>query len=421
MFNKLKFLFVGLLFFLTTFPAYSDDLMSSDMFDTKNAERIILVAFKDNSINRIPSTANAYRKRGDYDSTTWSVGVSEQIEKDYHVKKLTEWPMTEVDVHCVVYQVPTDLSVADTVKILSQDMRVDVVQNLNTFTTKTDKNSDPYSKLQSNLQEMQIDKIHVKATGKNVAIAMIDTGVDLTHPDLEGQISRNENYAQMISKDFNSDKHGTAIAGIIIAKKNNGLGIVGVAPDANLIALKACWSVQTDSMEAVCNSFTLALAINNAIKSGVKILNMSLTGPQDPILELLLNKAISKGMIIVAANTGSGKLSENFPANLPQVISVQSLTNKNTPALQNSLAISGEKILTTLPHATYDFISGSSMSTAEVSGIIALLLELNPDLTFAEIQTLLKSNSTAQNGINAKLAVCSLTNCANDLLSLAEQ
>lgn len=428
----LKSLLAGLLFALLIQPVHGENSTintpeMSGLFEPKNADHILLVAFRDKSINRIQGTATAYRKRGDYQSTTWSQRISEQIAEEYHLQKLTEWPMTEVDVHCVVYQVPMNLSVTDTLQNLSRDARVDIVQNLHVFTTQAEANADPYGKLQLNLHSMQIDLIHARTTGKNVTIAMIDTGVDLGHPDLEGQITRNENYAQAFSAGFNNDKHGTAIAGIMVAKKGNGTGIAGIAPDAGLIALKACWPAQPDAMEALCNSFTLALAVNNAIKSGVKILNMSLAGPHDAILELLLNQAIAKGMIIVAADTGSGLAAENFPAALPHVISVQSLQRQNPKQTQPAsiLTAPGEKILTTLPHATYDFISGSSMAAAEVSGIIALLLELKPDLTQAEIQTLLlKSIVPLQNGINAKnavLAVCALTACATDTLSLASQ
>lgn len=401
----------------------------SRLFDRRNADRILLVGFKDKSINRIPATATAYRHRGHYQSSTWSQAVTGQIAKDYHLQKLTEWPMTEVDVHCVVYQVPVTLSVADIRQSLARDVRVEIVQNLNLFTTKANSKNDPYFELQSNLQAMQIDQVHDKTTGKNVTIAMIDTGADIQHPDLAGQITRNENFAQSISPGFINDKHGTAVAGIMVAKMDNGAGIIGIAPDANLIALKACWPDTDDAIEAVCNSFTLALAVNNAIQSGAKILNMSLTGPRDPLLELLLNKAISEGRIVVAADAGPSHANENFPAALSNVISVQSLRQADSDheKLAQSITAPGEKILTTLPHGTYDFISGSSIAAAEVSGIIALLLELKPDLTSAEAKSILQKSALPTKtggfqGVNANsavLALCETTGCPRLVLSFS--
>lgn len=430
---KLQFLILTLLSILSM-PLKSDGLNTdtpepSSLFDQKNTDHLLLVAFKDQSINRIQSTATAYRKRGAYSSSTWSSQVTEQIALDYHLQKLTEWPMTEVGVHCVVYLVPMTLSVANTLQHLAQDERVEIAQNMHVFSTRANSSNDPYFQFQSNLHTMQIDRVHAKTTGKNITIAMIDTGVDLQHPDLVGQISQNENFAHSVSASFSNDKHGTAVAGVMIAKKDNGAGIIGVAPDANLIALKACWPDKADAIEAVCNSFTLALAVNAAIKSGAQILNMSLTGPHDALLELLLNKAITEGIIVVAADTGLGQENADFPASLKNVISVQSVKQVDADhhKFTQSLTAPGEKILTTLPHGTYDFISGSSIATAEVSGVIALLLELKPDLSLAETKSILQKSVSPSKmdpfpGINANTAVfalCKIATCSQEVLSVA--
>ena len=401
----------------------------STVLNPSVADHLLLIGFPDQLINsRVQSASStSYRRRGGYQSSGWSQRITQQIADDYHIQKLTEWPMSEIGVHCVVYQVPAGASVTETMQRLSQDKRVSIVQNMHLFKTEAHQYNDPYFKLQANLQQMQISQAHGKTTGKNITIAMIDTGVDLTHPDLIDQITQNENFAYRISPDFSNDKHGTAVAGIMVARKDNGTGIIGIAPDAKLIVLKACWPNQTDSIEAVCNSFTLALAVNTAIKTGAKILNMSLAGPQDSFLELLLNKAIGKGIIVIAADTGLDQKDENFPASLKNVISVQSFKKADPLPQLQTITAPGEKILTTLPHGTYDFISGSSIAAAEVSGIIALLLELKPDLTFTEARSILqKSELPATNdsfsGINANTAVtalCETTTCPQEVLSFA--
>jgi len=404
------------------------------LLEPNNADHILMIGFPDQSINRvdITLTASTYRRRGSYQSSTWSRRITTQIAEDYHLKKLTEWPMTEVSVHCAVYQVPQTESMTEIKARLAKDARVSIVQSMQLYNTQAEQKNDPYYKLQLNLRHMQINKAHDIATGKNITIAMIDTGVDLQHPDLIGQISRNENFATDISSDFSNDKHGTAVAGVMVARKDNGIGIAGVAPDAKLIAFKACWPNQADSIDAVCNSFTLALAVNSAIKSGAKILNMSLAGPQDPLLELLLNKAVEKGMIVVAANSKQGQANGNFPASLENVISVNSaLLEKDANSLifDRKISAPGEKILTTLPHGTYDFISGSSISAAEVSGIIALLMEIKANLTLAETRmilqkSLLLSKSSPFPIINANfavLALCETAGCPEQRFSLARK
>jgi subtilisin family serine protease len=434
-----SFFSLPILFFLTLsmpFVSYGSDGENpplSASLNPANADHLLLVAFPDQSINRveIASASTSYRRRGSYQSSSWSRRITSELAEEYHLTKITEWPMTEVSVHCVVYQANSKQLASDTALQLAKDTRVSIVQPMNTFNTQAGQHEDPYTKLQANLQQMQINQAHQIATGKNIIIAMIDTGVDLEHPDLEGQISKEENFASIISSGFSTDKHGTAVAGVMVARKDNGIGIIGIAPDAKLIAYKACWPNQTDSIEAVCNSFTLAMAVNSAIKSDAKILNMSLTGPEDPLLELLLNKAIEKGMIVVAANSKQTPESGNFPATLQKVISVQS-SSKIDPShlfVDNKITAPGDKILTTIPHGTYDFISGSSISAAEISGIIALLMEIKPDLTFMETQLILeKSQLLAKNndfeGINANsavLALCETVSCPEQTLILARK
>jgi subtilase family protein len=404
-----------LAFDTTAFAAFSDH---------QTTERILLIGFPDQHMHRIQraSISSSYRRRGSYQSSTWSERITSNIENEYHLQKLTEWPMTEVGVHCAVYLVPADQSMEKIIAELVQDERVQIVQRMHQFKTRIHQYNDPYFILQKNLHEIQINLVHSIATGRNVTIAMIDTGVDTEHPDLAGQIEVAKNFAVGISSSFANDMHGTAIAGTIIAHKDNSTGIVGVAPNARLIALKACWPDKIDSFAATCNSFTLALAINAAIKLGVDILNMSLAGPPDPLLEILLKQAIKKGIIVIAACPSALEDNMHFPASLENVISVMSERSSRSDNTKQKYSFSapGIDILTTLPHGTYDFVSGSSLSAAQVSGLVALLLELKPDLTLDEIyqilqnSTLVAANSTKKeepgNRINASLAVLEICN-----------
>ncbi len=418
-------LLIVFVFMASSMTSKSAELVSSNGLSTLNnpetENRIILIGFPDQSINRISGTliSSSYRRRGGYQSSTWSQRITSYIENEYSLHKLTEWPMTEVGIHCAVYLVPESLSMKETVAKLKHDQRIKIVQRMHQYKTHAHLYNDPYFKLQSNLHELEIARVHGVATGRNVTIAIIDTGVDTKHPDLAGQIKMTKNLALGISASFNGDVHGTAIAGAIIAQKDNKTGIVGVAPNARLIVLKACWPDKVDSFSAACNSFTLALAINTAIQLQADVLNMSLSGPRDPLVQILLEKAVEKGMIIVAADSAEEKL--RFPASLPDVISVSERSSRATQ--RRPFSIPGEQILTTLPHGTYDFVSGSSMSSAQVSGLIALLLELKSDLTRAEIYKILQkstmplcknSNNVHTNQINAisaLLEVCDEVVC----------
>jgi subtilisin family serine protease len=217
---------------------------------------------------------------------------------------------------------------------------------------------------------------------------VIDTGVDVDHPDLKGQIKSSENMAPEPSDHNLADIHGTAVAGILSAHPDNGIGIVGIAPEAEVFALRACWPDKPNSLAAHCNSFTLALALNEAITLDCRIVNLSLSGPDDPLLKKLLEIALAKGIVVVAAVPGKNQLG-GFPANVPGVIGVGFEGGANNAGI----IAPGADILTTVPHQAYDFMTGSSFATPHVAGIAALLLQLHTDWKADDIKRVLNKNS----------------------------
>ena len=187
------------------------------------------------------------------------------------------------------------------------------------------------------------------------------------------------------------------MAGVIAASANNGVGIVGVAPGAEIYALKACWQQPPGSREAVCNSYTLAKAVDFAILQDVQVLNFSLAGPPDPLLGRLIGAALAKGIVVVAADGGTPAL--ELSRQLQGVIGILGSDPKGgaiAPAgtkLLSTLAAPSVDILTTAPKASYDFFSGSSFAAAQVSGIAALLLEKSPKLTPAQLAAVIRKTA----------------------------
>ncbi len=324
--------------------------------------------------------------------------VSKALSNEYGLRENGNFPLSSIRVQCVVYQIPEDRSLDDVVEQLRRDGRVDSVQPNVVFAGTLGSYSDPYAALEYGALAIRADRAHRVSTGKGVRIAVIDTGVDKEHPDLRGRIAKLANFVEGGEKSFAQDSHGTGIAGIIGARANDGVGIFGVAPEAELLAAKACWYPNTKSSSALCSSWTLAKALDFAITADSHIINMSLSGPADALLERLLQNAGKRGVIVVAAAAQDAE-APGFPASLNSVtpvIASNAKTEVRVPTWANGrllLAAPGIEILTTAPRESYDFLSGSSLAAAHVTGVIALLLEQRPRLTQSDIWSLLTTTA----------------------------
>jgi subtilisin family serine protease len=262
------------------------------------------------------------------------------------------------------------------------------VQWLQTFDTASSGYNDPYSNLQRNFGQMSITQAHAVSRGASVRVAVIDTGADVDHPDLPVMLTRN--FVDNDIDAFRTDAHGTAVAGVIAAVPNNGLGIVGIAPDVTLLVYKACWRTSATGTKAACNSFTLALALAAAIDAHADVINLSLAGPIDPLLTRLVTRAVDAGIIVVGAVPPDG-LRNTFPTNIDAVIAVDSAeTGHGTPDV---LHAPGRDVISLAPAGHYDFYSGSSLATAEVSGLVSLLRAQRSHLTAHDAEAMLAQST----------------------------
>jgi subtilisin family serine protease len=317
---------------------------------------------------------------------------SVEIARNYGLRLLGSWTMTSLGEQCAVFEVLRGRSAESVIRRLSSDPLVGLAQTIQTFETQA--YNDPLAHLQYSSQTLRLDQAHRWATGKGVRVAVVDTGVDFDHPDLRGRVTKAQSFVDGGERTFTTDVHGTAVAGVIAAAANNDVGIVGVAPGAEILALKACWHLPA-RRGAMCNSYTLAKAVDFAIAQGAQILNFSLAGPKDPLLGRLLGTALSRGIVVVAADGGPAL---DFPATREGVIGLRGsdplrggLTGPDKTL--SLLAAPGVDILTTAPRGSYDFFSGSSLAAAQASGIAALLLEKNPKLTPAQVADVIRKTA----------------------------
>jgi hypothetical protein len=261
-----------------------------------------------------------------------------------------------------------------------------------------------------------------------VRVAVIDSGVDGTHPELQGRIAASKSFVPGPAT-VDTQGHGTFVAGLIAAQTNDGIGIAGLAPPAELLVAKVVGPQRSIPVEAE------AKAIRWAVANGARIINMSLGGLRDPSnpgrdtyskLEAdAVAFAVSKGVLVVAAVGNSDQAPSqpwpyaSWPAALPHVIGVSALSRgggspgfSNRDSRFNDIAAPGDNILSTFPLTLtqdhpdcveqgysscgpeeYRTAQGTSFATPQVSAAAAVLLATTPTLTPDQVTALLERSA----------------------------
>jgi subtilisin family serine protease len=376
--------------------------------------------------SRAGSTGRHY-SGGSYGLAQSAYNNAQRVAAAYSLRQVASWPIKELGVHCVVYEIPDSRSVAEVLATLTKDPRVTLAQPLQEFHTLTSETApgtynDPLYDLQTNLVALDISAAHQRSQGAGIKVALIDTGVDSTHPDLRERISGTRSFvttsfltpaaaaptpaaAVPTAAAAASYRHGTAMAGLIAAVANNKVGIVGIAPLARIEVFEACWQLKPNTDAAACNTFTLAQALAAALDARIPLINLSIAGPADPLLSALVQSGLKRGVIFVGSAPDAA---DAFPTNINGVIGV---ANSDSAGNQHeaTLAAPATHVLTLRPDAQYDFESGTSVAAAEMTGVVALLLSANSHLTADSIVSVLKSSAgpatqAASIDVNAALA-----------------
>lgn len=231
---------------------------------------------------------------------------------------------------------------------------------------------------------MQLGPAHKLATGRRAIVAVIDSGIDRSHPEL----------AEAVAGAFNAvgdrapkpDAHGTAIAGIIGARAR----LLGVAPGVRLLAARAFFRERGGG--PLTTTFILLRAVDWSFANKARVFNLSFTGPEDRALRTILETAHDRGAILIAAagNAGAGAPAA-YPAAYPHVLAITALDKasrlykKANRGGYVAAAAPGVDVLVAVPRGGYDVKSGTSFAAAHISGLAALMLERNPALTAAEV------------------------------------
>lgn len=382
---------------------------------TQSSDRYIIVAVENTPaafVARAGATPRGYDSTADYGATLHAREAMRAVERAYGLREINAWPIDPLHIHCAVLEIPSGANRGALLAALGKDKRVKLTQPLQTFATRTEEYNDPYVGLQRGFQQMDVADAHPWSRGEGVKVAIIDTGADIHHPDLRGSVAAAVNFVDSDDAQFLRDRHGTEMAGVIAAVANNREGIVGVAPNARLLIYKACWQARPDADAARCNSFTLARALTAAFDAHAQVVNLSLAGPDDPLLGDLIREGQHRGVLFVGAAPDAAGTEDGL---LHQAGVIEVASAETRSSIDTALYAPGREILTLLPGGHYDFASGASIATAQVSGVVALMLAKNPALSATATYHLLRDTSSSLKtadggvkGIDACAAVVTL-------------
>jgi subtilisin family serine protease len=238
--------------------------------------------------------------------------------------------------------------------------------------------------------KLHLGEAHHFATGEKVLVAVIDSAIDTSHPEIIDAVAdRFDAIAPMGA----ANPHGTGMAGAIVARAK----LMGAAPNVRLLAIRA-FNGEGDKSEAT--TLSLLTGIDWAVAHGARVINMSFAGPYDPDIARGVAAARQKGVVLVAAAGNAGPKSPPlYPAADKNVIAVTAidaddrLLSAANRGKHIAVAAPGVDVLVPAPGRAYQLTTGTSVAAAEVSGIVALLVELKPSITPDEVRKVLQSTA----------------------------
>lgn len=281
--------------------------------------------------------------------------------------------------------------------------------------------NDPLRSHQWGLDMIHADEAHAVTTGTGAVVAVVDTGIDAAHPDLQGRVLPGHDFVDNDDTPQDGQGHGTHVSGIIAADANNGVGVDSVAPGAKILPVRALDDNGSGSSAAV------AAGIDWAASHGADVINLSLGGSiplgglgQESDIDAAIERALAHNIVVVAAaGNDSLPLCENNPFG-GKVLCVGAVDRRGLRSFYSSfgegvniLAPGGsslpgtdEDIVSTYNDGDYHYLAGTSQATPHVSGVAALLASLGVHGQ-AAVQRI-TATATAAGIVNAQAAVAGL-------------
>ncbi len=309
--------------------------------------------------------------------------VSKGILDDYGLKPASQWPLRSLGVHCIVIEKPPLAILTQ----LSADQRISWIQDFNSFDTQIS------SETKAQKPTVMSPRVTLPNQGHGLDIVIIDTGADIHHPAFD--------HAKVTYKNFvfgksngKEERHGTAVTGLLGAKVasqttnyndsalnpelNTQINMQGLSNQADLHHYRGCW--QLENGKGKCSTLTLALALDAAVSINPDIINLSLSGPKDRVLDALIDKLIENGSIVVSAHDNNRQADNRFPIGQAGVIYAYGTSDSLPINLPDNTFMAASTAVSLSPSGLYDVFTGHSIATPQVTAITASLLADDPSI-----------------------------------------
>ncbi len=300
-----------------------------------------------------------------------------KIAADYNLTIEERRLMSLLKAQFVRYQLPVGLSVHEAIRVFDVDPRIENSQPnfLFSLADETAANSIQYAPA-----KIRVDEAHQIAKGRDVLVAIIDTGIDTEHPELKAAVV--DHFEAIDFEPASEKRHGTAMAAVIAANSH----MLGIAPSVRLLSARA-FGVPKGGSEVSATSFAILKSMQWSFDRGARIFNLSFAGPRDPALMKGLDALAARDVIMVAAAGNAGPdAPPAYPGAHPGVIAVTAIDtagvrfNMANNGNYVALAAPGVDVLTASPGNRYELMSGTSVAAAHVTGVVALMMEKDPGL-----------------------------------------
>ncbi|MDO7905439.1 S8 family peptidase [Paenibacillus sp. JX-17] len=251
-----------------------------------------------------------------------------------------------------------------------------------------------FSKYQWNLPATETNRgWNLSKGSKDVIVAVVDTGVDLDHPDLKGQLLPGYNVIQPGAKPYDDVGHGTHVSGVISAIVNNGEGVAGMTWYNKVLPVKVLDSSGSGT------TYSVAEGIIWAADHGAKVINLSLGNYADAqFLHDAVKYAFDRDVVLIAATGNDNTERPGYPAAYPEVFAVSATDSHMKRASFSNygdyvdVMAPGASIASTFPGNQYAALSGTSMASPHVAALAGLIRSINPDLTNTEVMDLMRKS-----------------------------